>query len=117
MIALDEDNLICDFAETYGIYDIYRFPPDYIATLAIGLHNNSRVKMKLCGMNIDLNTLLLAKICDATALNVYAKSKDAQRGRNRPKSTVEALTTVKTDAETARKFRSGDDFLKEWNRL
>ena len=117
MIALDEDALICDFAETYHIYDIYSYPVEYIATLASGLRNDSRVKMRCAGMIVDPKTLILARIADNTALNIYAKTKDAQKGRNRPKSMVEALTTEKTDAEKIRQFKTGEDFLKEWNRL
>lgn len=89
----------------------------YIATLAIGLRDTSRIKMKLCGVNTDMNTLLLARIADATGLNVYAKTKDAAHGRNKPKSMVKLLTEIKTDENTARRFKTGDDFLKEWDRL
>ena len=46
MMALDEDALICDFAETYHIYNIYGMPVQYIATLAIGLRDDSRIKSK-----------------------------------------------------------------------
>ena len=115
MIATDEDALICDFAETYHIYDMRKMPVLYVATLAMGLRHNSRIMMAINGLKVDLNSLLLAHIADNTAINVYFKTKDAETGRNRPKSFVKLLTADKS--EIARGFDSGDDFIKEWNRL
>lgn len=115
MIALDEDALICDMAETYHIYDMESMPVEYIATLAIGLRNDSRIKKKANGLRVDMNTLLLARIADNTAINVYLKTKDAKHGRNKPKSITEALT--KNPNAELKKFRSGEDFLKEWRRI
>lgn len=45
MIALDEEALICDFAETYHIYDYRSLPARLAATYAVGLRNESRIKM------------------------------------------------------------------------
>ena len=115
MIATDEDALICDFAETYHIYNMYELPVLYVATLAAGLRQDSRIMMSVSGLKVDVKTLLLAHIADNTAINVYFKTKDAEKGRNRPKSFVRLLTMDKS--EIARGFDSGDDFIKEWNRL
>lgn len=115
MIALDEDALICDFAETYRIYNLYELDVDYAATLAAGLRDTSRIKMRASGLRVDTNTLLLARIADATVLNVYAKTKDAQKGRNKPKSILEAL--VKEDKQELRHFTNGEAFEAEWRRI
>lgn len=115
MIALDEDSLICDFAETYHIYNMRDFPCDYVATLAMGLRDNSRIKMKAAGLRVEYTTLLLAHIADNTAINVYAKTKDAKTGRNQPKSIVEVLT--KDPEKEIKAFDSGEAFLEEWRRL
>lgn len=115
MIALDEDALVCDLAETYHIYNMRDFPCAYVATLANGLRENSRIKLKAGGLRVDVNTLLLAHIADNTAINVYAKTKDAKTGRNMPKSFVTALT--KDPNKELRKFATGDDFMKEWRRI
>lgn len=115
MVALDEDALICDFAETYHIYDYRRLPVEYAATLAYGLRENSRIRMIQSGLKVELNTLLLAHIVDNTATNVYIKTKDAKTGKNRPKSVVELLT-AKPKAH-ARQFNTGADFDREWRRL
>lgn len=117
MIALDEDALICDFAEFYNIYNIYEYPVGYIATLALGLRDNSRIKLKLVGLRVDINSLLLAHIADNTAINVYAKTKNAKTGKNKPSSLVEILNNNKSKKEEKRSFNSGADFDKEWRRL
>lgn len=115
MIATDEDALICDFAETYHIYDMRQFPILYIATLAKGLRHDSRIMMAVNGLKVDLNTLLLAHIADNTAINTWFKTKDAQYGNNRPPSMIKTLT--RKDSEIAREFVDGDDFIEEWRRL
>ena len=117
MVALDEDALICDFAETYHIYDYRRLPIEYAATLAEGLRLNSRIKLLQSGLSVELNTLLLAHIVDNTATNVYIKTKDAKTGKNKPKSIVELLTKKYDPKEHARKFAIGEDFDREWRRL
>lgn len=43
MIATDQDALICDMAETYGIFDLQALPVATLATLAVGLRENSRI--------------------------------------------------------------------------
>lgn len=116
MIALDEDALICDFAETYHIYNIYEMPIVYVATLAIGLRDNSRIKMAISGLRVDEKTLLLAHIADNTAINTWFKTEDGQKGQNRPPSLVMALSG-KTIEDNTKTFESGDDFIKEWERL
>ena len=116
MIALDEDALICDFAEFYHIYDISKFPVDYVATLALGLRDNSRIKTKLSGLKVDVQTMLLAHIADNTATNVYLKTKDAAKGINRPKSLLKAILQGEEKKEY-REFKSGEEFMEEWRRL
>ena len=116
MIALDEDALICDFAEVYHIYNYRSLPVEYAATLAKGLKYDSRIMMRISGLKIDLNTLFLAHIVDNTAINVYFKTKDAERNKNRPKSFVEILSGA-DKGEKAKGFDSGEDFLEAWGKL
>lgn len=115
MIALDEDALVCDFAETYHILNYMSLPVELAATLAAGLREDSRIIRKVMGLKVDIKTLLLAHIADSTAFNVYAKTKDAKTGRNKPKSMVEALADNKKDE--LKLFKSGDEFMAEWRRI
>ena len=52
MIALDEDALTCDLAETYGIYEFRLLPPAKIAVLACGLSEDSRIKRTAADLRI-----------------------------------------------------------------
>ena len=115
MVAADEDALICDFAETYHIYDVESLDCGYVATLAYGLRDNSRVRMAISGLKVNLESLLLAHIVDNTRYNVYMKTKNAQHHRNVPNSIVETLTKEKK--KECQTFSSGDEFLKKWDEL
>ena len=64
MLADDRDALICDMAETYGIFDIYGVPVVLLSTLAAGLGENSRIKLKRNGLKAPWDTVLLALIAD-----------------------------------------------------
>lgn len=86
MIAVDENALICDFAETYHIYDYRSLPLQKASILAAGLRENSRIKMKLSGMKYPLNTLLLASVVDRLSLVLWINTKDGASGENKPDS-------------------------------
>ncbi|MCC8181524.1 MAG: DUF5361 domain-containing protein [Clostridiales bacterium] len=92
MLASDRDALACDLAETYGIYDMRALPVSTLATLAAGLREDSRIKLKLSGARVGPDTLLLAAIADRLSLLVWSRTEDAQKGCNRPASIVDALT-------------------------
>ena len=117
MIALDEDALICDLAETYHIFNMMQFPAEYVATLAIGLRQDARIKMKAVGMEYDLRSMLLAHIADNTAITAWLNSKNAEKGKDRPTSFVRTLTEKIDPSTKPRTFVSGDDFDKERERL
>ena len=84
MVAADEDSLICDFAETYHIYQWRGLAVKYAAVLAFGLSENSRIKMALTKRKVTLDTMLMASAVDALNLLVWMQTKDAQKHRNQP---------------------------------
>lgn len=106
--------MICDYAETYHVYDIYALNVVLAATLCAGLRSNSRTKMKINGDNIDLQETLLALVADALQTLVWFKTKDGQKGINRPKSIYQSLTEEKEEIEG---FMTGEEFLKKWSEL
>ena len=114
MIALDEDALLCDLAETYHVFNMRGMDPGLIATLAAGLRSNSRIKMLACGLKVDTKTLLLAHIADNTAINTWFKTEDGQKGYNRPPSMIQILTG---DIHEETGFDSGEEFEKKWREL
>ncbi|HEL1610749.1 DUF5361 domain-containing protein [Streptococcus suis] len=116
MIQTDENALICDLAETYGIYDYRQLPLSRVAVFACGLSEKSRIKKALSGQKEDLDTLLLAGIYDTVRLLFWAKTKDGQAGRNRPSSVAQVLEGPKVEREE-RVFSSGEEFERAMHAL
>ena len=113
MIALDEDALVCDLAETYQIYDYKQLPLNEVAVFAYGLRDNSRIKQIMSDQIVPLETTLLASIVDRLSLSLWLQNKDGQKGVNRPASIADQL--IKRDkSENDEKdylvFESGEDF-------
>ena len=110
MVAIDEDALICDFAETYHIYDYRALPVQLCATLASGLRANSRIKSKLSGFDYaTLDNILTAMMVDELATLVWFQTEDGPKGINRPASMVEILQP-REDKEAPMTFNSVEDF-------
>ena len=104
-----EDDLICDFAEVYQGFDWRQMPVKLAATLAAGLPDDSRSKRALIGMPYGLDTLLLAAIVDRLSLLVWTKTKDAQKGRNRPQMITDGLLQ-NTENKDIEAFKDVDSF-------
>ena len=118
MISIDENALICDFAETYHIYDYKSLDIKYASILASGLRANSRIKMKMGGIEYPLETLLLASAVDRLSYLLWAKTKDGQRGKNRPKSIYEELCSfTKKKDDNYKIFNSIEDFKNYRNKI
>ncbi len=109
IIAKDEEALICDFAETYHIYDYRSLPLSRVAIFAVGLRDDSRTKMRINGMKYPTATLLLASAIDRLSLLVWMNSKDGANGINRPKSILNELMG-KEDEKDIEAFESSADF-------
>ena len=117
MIQLGEDELICDLAEVYQVHDMRAYSCNHIATLAKGLRDNSRIKMKATGLGVDIERLLLAHLADSAAKIWWSKTKDAEKGRNQPKSFVRLLTEKIDESKKVKPFMSSTDFDKAWREL
>lgn len=105
--------MICDLAETYGVMDWKALPLRTVAALSSGLRDDSRIKMKMSGRNVPSDVALLAAAVDRLSLLVWAKTKDAQHGRNRPDSIlVKMLGDGKEEQMTKdfSVFRTSEEF-------
>lgn len=109
MVALDEDALVCDFAETYHILNWRDLPVSTAATLAAGLRPGARIIDQMSGSEYSLDTLLLASATDKLAFLAWAKTQDAQDGRNRPKSILQSLLGIE-QKNAVQSFDSIEDF-------
>ncbi|MEQ7274627.1 DUF5361 domain-containing protein [Enterococcus thailandicus] len=110
MIQIDEEALICDLAETYHIYDYRQLPVSTVAVFSCGLKQDSRIHMKLNNQQVPLDTLLLASISDKLGLLIWFKTKDGQKGVNRPTSISESLTNSTKQEKSEIVFNSGEEF-------
>lgn len=116
MLSTDEDAVICDLAETYQIYDYKDMPSDKVAIFCNGLREDSRIKMKMTGQKVKLDTMLLASTVDKLSLLVWTKTKDGQKGRNKPTSLVESINKpVKVKEELV--FTTGEEFERVRNKI
>lgn len=110
-----EDELICDFAQVYHIYDWRELPPTKVATLTVGLPQNSRVKRKLSDITIDMTDMLLALAVDCLKILIWQNTEDGHKNRNHPQSIYKKLLgidkQVKNDLDT---FNSPEEYL-QWH--
>ena len=112
MISTDRDALVCDLAETYGIFDYKALPVSLLATLSSGLGDDSRIKRKIAGSTATKTEILLAAAVDLLSLLWWAQTEDGQNGNNRPASIVDILL----DSHQG-EYRDADDYEDAWERI
>lgn len=127
MTAVDEDALLCDMMETYGIPDTWEessLPVARYATFAAGLRPDSRIVMSINDSVIDTKTSILTAIFDAVNWIKWSRTVDAENGENCPKSLLNKLLgneekengrEVTSDGRVI--FESSDAFEQELERL
>lgn len=114
MIATDEDALICDLAETYHVLNYRELPLRTLACLAGGLRDDSRIRMKLAGQPIRMDSMLLAVMADQLQMLWWAKTTDGQKNVNRPKSLLNILTGNECPPEG---FDTGEELMQARERI
>lgn len=112
MIHLDEEAVICDLAETYHVLDYRGLSPKLVAVLCSGLSKDSRIKKKISNRKLSVEETLLAALVDRASFVAWTKTKDAQRGVNRPKSVLAILEKE----EPKEKVYKGFDSIAEFER-
>lgn len=118
MISLDEDALICDFAEFYHILDYRSLPLRLAATLAAGLRESSRIKRLAVDAPCSQDTLLLATIADRVEMFRYGFSDNAQKGKNPPVSLVNLLLgKEEQNSKDFKVFNSAEEFDEALKRI
>ena len=112
MAALDNDALVCDFAQYYGIRNYRELELPYAAVLASGLPVDARIMRVITGQKFDVKTMLLANLVDYMALDVWMQTKDGHKNRNRPKSVVAALSgkTTPDEDKSGVAYATAEDF-------
>lgn len=109
MIHTDENALICDLAETYHIFNYRELPVELLATLSVGLSEDSRIKKKLRNVQSLPTYLVDAFVIDALNILIWQNTADGTKGENKPDSIVQMLLGEEKESD-ALVFASGDDF-------
>lgn len=112
MLSVDKDLLVCDMAETYHVMDIRALSVETLAVLACGLREDSRIRMKMVGVQRVPPEILLAKCADALNMILYVLGADGKAPK--PERIIDII--IETEKESAG-FESGADFEAEWRRL
>ncbi len=120
MVNLDEAALICDLAETYGIYDYRQLPLRTVAVLSAGLRDDARIIKKANNVERvpDMQLQLLAIIADRL---VHAKPKEsiyyalmgqapeAEKHDEGDKKTIKGMTFDSPEAFMKARYGGGKD--------
>lgn len=107
--------MICDLAETYGLFNYRAISPQLLAILVLGLREESRTMLAMSDIGVPQKILLLASIADSLNFLAWTKTKDAQKNKNRPKSILETIT--KNHEEETAAFDSIEDYKKARERI
>ena len=115
MMRKNRDALECDLAETYNIYDMRALPARRVALFAVGLRDNSRIKMLLADSKFTFSEILLINIYDLLNLELWTKTKDATKGKNKPESLYKKLMGINDQVKKESKnmtFSSAEEYEK-----
>ena len=115
MMRKNRDALECDLAETYNIYDMRALPARRVALFAVGLRDNSRIKMLLADTKFTFSEILLINIYDLLNLELWTKTKDATKGKNKPESLYKKLMGINDQTKKESKnmtFDSAEEYEK-----
>lgn len=102
---MDRKSLVCDLAETYGIFDFKGVPVPLLGTLVAGLRDDSRIGRKINGVHGSTVELLLAELIDSVNALVYGLL--AEEGTQRPESRKAwFIAGQKEDKELEKEYES-----------
>jgi len=107
--------LTCDMAETYGIFDIKGVPARLLATLAVGLRDDSRVKMAASETTVKDELVLLACIADCVRWIQWSMTQAAADGAKPPKPLLNHYLGIEKEEKAAMGFRTPEEFEAFWN--
>lgn len=117
MLSADREAVICDLAEVYGVFDHRALPVSLLATLCVGLRDDSRIKRKLSGMKLTRTEMLLAAGVDRISILLWLNSEDGRKGENRPASILDVLMGETTEDKQTEGFDTAEEFEDEWEKI
>ena len=120
MRALDNDALICDFAQYYHIYDFKSLDLKTAAILACGLPKESRIMTIVTGTKIKEEKLIQIAILDTLRAIAYAYTKTHSDGKTEMPEfrsvLAELLGSEEQEKTDMQQFGTADDFKENWKK-
>lgn len=113
MMSIGKAEIICDLAEYYHILNYNELSPELVATLVLGLRDDSRIKMKLSGYKLNTNQMLMAVMVDNLQFLSWTKTKQAQKNQGRPESVLNKLLDLDKPKDELMSFESVEEF-EQW---
>ena len=104
-----EEELICDMAETYHVLNWRELPLRTAAILASGLHEDCRSLRKLRGQKVRGDELWQLAVLDELRLLFWSRTKDAEKGKNQPKSLLRAAMDQEEQSQVTG-FQTQEEF-------
>lgn len=90
---------------------MWSLPLRTVATLAAGLDGDSRIKRKITGSRLKLDSLLIAALVDRVSVLAWRQTRNGQRGIKPPESVVSVLLSPPREKqETSLVFDSPEAF-------
>lgn len=117
VLAKYESEFICDMVQYYHIIDYLGLSPVLVATLLVGLPDDSRVKMAISGSKLTIEQNLLARLVDSVNFLAWAQTTDAEKNRNRPKSILDVLLGNDTKHEKLASMKTKEEFHERWKEI
>lgn len=105
-MASHKEEMICDLAEYYHIYDYRSVPCRLLGTLVAGLRAESRIGMIREGIKASPETMMLIMIHDILMREFSAKGKEPE-----PLYNQFIIQEKKSDM---RSFSTSDAFKRKW---
>ena len=112
-----ETAVVCDLAEYYHVLDWRSLPLRTVGMLVAGLREDSRTMMQVSGQKIKLDSALLAASLDRLSMLLWARTKDGEKNRRRPKSILDTLTKEKDKKDQVVAFESAEEFMEARRRI
>lgn len=96
---------------------ISRYRAEWIATFSCGLRENSRIKMKMAGIDPIPEQILMAAIADGTRMTAWYNPRMERLGKTVRSQLGMIIGDGTEKSKEIQTFDSGEDFDREWARL
>lgn len=98
-------------AQYYNIYNYKQLAFNKLAVFVFGLPDDSRIKKKLSGLKVDLNTVMIAGGLDILSMILYSLA--GSKGSKKPETLSSILLgNKKTKEKKPNGYVSGKEFEK-----